>query len=544
MPSMIYSIKEMARVAYAQSSYIKLVDETTNDDPWGPTGQQMDEVCRTYRNGGQAAEEILSEILLRLEHRKDSWRRCYKSLLLLDHMARTLPDRQVRDLERLIPLLNTIARSFYHTDSKGVDQGHNVRERAKKLTALLQDPEYLASERKKSAATAAKVSGTDGGGGDYGGVGRFHNNAGGNNVQAINASAGGGIANRYTTFAPDNYIGAGSGYDAYQTPSANHANPNPGRPLTKEEQEEADMAFAARLQREEESRSGTRVTDTDIGRRLANEGQQAALAREREEWQKKQEAAMKPRNNGVPARPAHTGMSDEERMARELQARLDRGEDMETAIAALTKSSGAGSSPAPNQGTQQVVPQQTQPQPKPQQVIDPFAIPSPSPQTTQQPKAGGSADLDFFADIPQGNVSQKPIGTQPSHQPTDLFGNTATIAAPKQNHLSNDLDFFGGATQSHQQQSQRPPQQTHDDFFSGPSPSYGSNSKPTTSAAPSNGFGDDFFGPTSGQGQHQSTVTSDPLMQAQLSSLDALTNTQRQRQAQMQSQQGSRAPAW
>lgn len=192
MPSVLFTVKEMARVAYSQNENIKLVDDTTNDDPWGPTGAQMDEVCRVYALGGNNCQDILKEIVLRLENRKDSWRRCYKSLLLLDHMARTLPERYVRDLDRLIPLISTISRTFNHTDSKGVDQGSNIRERAKKLLALLQDRDYLASERLKSAVTAAKVGGLGGGGGDFGGIGGGGKNAGrfsgtGSNMNNISA---------------------------------------------------------------------------------------------------------------------------------------------------------------------------------------------------------------------------------------------------------------------------------------------------------------------------------------------------------------------
>ena len=590
MPSVIFTVKEMARVAYSQNANVKLVDETTNDDAWGPTCQQMDEVCRVYAYGGENSEDILREIVTRLENRKEGWRRCYKSLLLLDHMARTLPDRYVRDLDRVIPLVSTIARTFNHTDSKGVDQGVNIRERAKKLVALLQDRELLAAERAKSAATASKVGGL--GGGDFGGVGRNSSGfgSGGPSSRGGGASSGarGDIANRQNTYG----VGVSEGgYDAYvpQRRLSGHGNGNyhgarqhtafgggrssgpsaaslegpatchpSGRPFTKEEQEQADMAFAARLQQEEERASGTRVTDTDIGRRMANEGRAEQEARELAAFNKRQAEIMARRGAGAavgataprlaPSGAPAGSLDAEARMALELQARLDRGEDMESAIAAIT----AKYQPQQQQQAAPVAAMPPAPAPAPQRqqqsVIDPFAPSAVQQQPT--PAAAPSADLDFFADIPQGSLSgQRPAPAKPAGGVDDFFATAPS--APQANASANaggGMDFFGAPTPARPAQQQQQQANGGLDFFGNTSPNTfnggASANRPPATA-------DDFFGTAPAPAQQQQTssasAAADPfsaLTQAQQTSLDALSGQQKRQPQLGQANNGARAPVW
>ena len=79
---MLHQVKEALRVKMANNEYITLVHDATNEDPWGPTGPQMDDIARVFHNGH---DEIMEELTLRLKHRKESWRMCYKSMLVLDH---------------------------------------------------------------------------------------------------------------------------------------------------------------------------------------------------------------------------------------------------------------------------------------------------------------------------------------------------------------------------------------------------------------------------------------------------------------------------
>ena len=64
------------------------VREATNDDPWGPSGQQMQEIAGctfTY----EAFPEVMGMLWKRMLHdNKQNWRRIYKSLLLLDYLIK------------------------------------------------------------------------------------------------------------------------------------------------------------------------------------------------------------------------------------------------------------------------------------------------------------------------------------------------------------------------------------------------------------------------------------------------------------------------
>ncbi|XP_029627678.1 clathrin interactor 1 [Salmo trutta] len=71
------------------------VREATNDDPWGPSGQQMAEISRcTFMY--EQFPEVMNMLWNRmLRDNKKNWRRVYKSLLLLSHLIRNGSERVV-----------------------------------------------------------------------------------------------------------------------------------------------------------------------------------------------------------------------------------------------------------------------------------------------------------------------------------------------------------------------------------------------------------------------------------------------------------------
>uniref|UniRef100_A0A914E6P9 ENTH domain-containing protein n=1 Tax=Acrobeloides nanus TaxID=290746 RepID=A0A914E6P9_9BILA len=100
------------------------VREATNEDPWGPTGPQMQEIAHmTFQY--DAFPEIMGMLWKRmLQENKAAWRRVYKSLILLNYLLK-------------------------NGNEKGKDQGVNVRHRAKLVSELIQDEELLRTERRK-----------------------------------------------------------------------------------------------------------------------------------------------------------------------------------------------------------------------------------------------------------------------------------------------------------------------------------------------------------------------------------------------------------
>ncbi|CAJ1027268.1 putative ENTH domain containing protein [Leishmania shawi] len=251
----LWSVKEWGRVMVSRSEYVTLVHEATNDEKWGPTGPQMDAVCNAYTRG---SSEILNELRNRLNNRNKSWRPCYKSLLVIDYLARNVDGRYLPEICALVPLMRSISTSFYYTNPKGVDHGVSVRERAKKLADLLSDGLQLREERAVAANTREKLS-------------RNAYDCGGPNIDPYGGAYSGGYRENHER---DNYGGYGSAprqaYDSYR-PSPPPA-PVLARPLSKEEQERCDMGLALRMQRDEERRSG--ISAAQLEEMYANSARQ------------------------------------------------------------------------------------------------------------------------------------------------------------------------------------------------------------------------------------------------------------------------------
>uniref|UniRef100_A0A8C7N142 Clathrin interactor 1 n=1 Tax=Oncorhynchus kisutch TaxID=8019 RepID=A0A8C7N142_ONCKI len=71
------------------------VREATNDDPWGPSGQQMADISRCTFMYEQFPEAMNMLWIRMLRENKKNWRRVYKSLLLLSHLIRNGSERVV-----------------------------------------------------------------------------------------------------------------------------------------------------------------------------------------------------------------------------------------------------------------------------------------------------------------------------------------------------------------------------------------------------------------------------------------------------------------
>lgn len=131
------------------------VREATNNEPWGcPTSLMAQIAAGTYNY--REREEILSFIFRRFtEKAANEWRQIYKSLQLLDYLVKHGFERIIDDIRANISLIQML-KSFHYIDSKGRDQGINVRNRSKNLVNLLNDDTTVRLERKKAQANAKK----------------------------------------------------------------------------------------------------------------------------------------------------------------------------------------------------------------------------------------------------------------------------------------------------------------------------------------------------------------------------------------------------
>ncbi|KAK6458696.1 epsin N-terminal homology-containing protein [Scheffersomyces xylosifermentans] len=158
----LYEVKAYVRkaqnVAMNLTEMEAKVREATNNEPWGsPTTLMAQIASGTYNY--REREEIIGFIFRRFtEKAANEWRQIYKSLQLLDYLIKNGSERIIDDVRSNLSLIQML-KSFHYIDSKGRDQGINVRNRAKNLIALLNDDSLIRSERKKSRANSKKFGG-------------------------------------------------------------------------------------------------------------------------------------------------------------------------------------------------------------------------------------------------------------------------------------------------------------------------------------------------------------------------------------------------
>lgn len=134
------------------------VREATNDDHWGPTGQQMQEVAQ-YTFSYESFPEVMGMLWKRmLQDNRTNWRRTYKSLILLHYLVRNGSERVVTSSREHVYDLRTLEK-YSFIDETGKDMGVNVRHRAKQLVEFIQDDDRLREERKKAKKNKDKYIG-------------------------------------------------------------------------------------------------------------------------------------------------------------------------------------------------------------------------------------------------------------------------------------------------------------------------------------------------------------------------------------------------
>ncbi|CAG9464728.1 unnamed protein product [Pedinophyceae sp. YPF-701] len=191
------------------------VREATRNVPYGAHGALMEDLVQETRDP-QARNTILAVIEQRLGYPPTKWRNVYKSMALLEYLAKKgHPEVARRARAELVPVLQDLQRSFHYVSPNGKDEGINVRTRAKALAALLQDDERLAQERTDAQNQRGKLDMTT----NDGGRGR----PGGGSAHGTPQWDDGGAA------GPPPYSYEGTGQSAYSSDEEYDA-PPPGGP--------------------------------------------------------------------------------------------------------------------------------------------------------------------------------------------------------------------------------------------------------------------------------------------------------------------------
>ncbi|KAJ7637041.1 hypothetical protein FB45DRAFT_829341 [Roridomyces roridus] len=125
------------------------VRDATSNDPWGPSGTQMNEIAQMTYNQGDFVE-IMEMLDKRLNDKGKNWRHVFKSLTLLDYLLHQGSENVIIYFKDNLYVIKTL-KEFQYVDEDGKDQGGNVRAKAKDITSLLQDEGRLRTERRARA---------------------------------------------------------------------------------------------------------------------------------------------------------------------------------------------------------------------------------------------------------------------------------------------------------------------------------------------------------------------------------------------------------
>ena len=132
-----------------------LVREATNSDKWGPHGEQLKAIARLTHDGRwPLVQSVLEE---RMKLRGERWRQVYKALSVIEYLVANGTERVPRDVQSSRYLEGLL--TFEYRDSRGKDEGVNVRQRAEKIKALIEDPRSIEEAREKAARNRGKYSG-------------------------------------------------------------------------------------------------------------------------------------------------------------------------------------------------------------------------------------------------------------------------------------------------------------------------------------------------------------------------------------------------
>ena len=194
-----------------------LVREATNDDKWGPHGEQLKEIARlTTRGHWEVVWDVLRE---RLALEGERWRQTYKALSVVEYLVAN-GDERIPDVVARSRVMDRLMR-FEYRDAKGKDEGVNVRHRAEKIKALIEDPVAIREARERAERNRGKYAGMSSADARHasersGSTGAAYSSDGGHSRSAsVSESAGPREAERRSETSA-----GGSQWDHVRTPSS------------------------------------------------------------------------------------------------------------------------------------------------------------------------------------------------------------------------------------------------------------------------------------------------------------------------------------
>lgn len=132
------------------------VRDATSNDPWGPSGTQMNDIAQMTYNQNDFVE-IMEMLDKRLNDKGKNWRHVFKALTVLDYCLHAGSENTVIYFKDNLYVIKTL-KEFQFVDEYGKDQGANVRQKAKDITNLLTDDARLREERRSRATMRDRMT--------------------------------------------------------------------------------------------------------------------------------------------------------------------------------------------------------------------------------------------------------------------------------------------------------------------------------------------------------------------------------------------------
>ncbi|KDQ54579.1 hypothetical protein JAAARDRAFT_38265 [Jaapia argillacea MUCL 33604] len=125
------------------------VRDATSNDPWPPSGAQLNELAQLSYNQNDFVE-ILEMLDKRLNDKGKNWRHVFKSLTVVDYLLHSGSENVIVYFRDNIYVIKTL-KEFQYVDEDEKDQGANVRQKAKDISNLLSDEQRLKQLRNNRA---------------------------------------------------------------------------------------------------------------------------------------------------------------------------------------------------------------------------------------------------------------------------------------------------------------------------------------------------------------------------------------------------------
>ncbi|KAI8919726.1 hypothetical protein BC831DRAFT_100803 [Entophlyctis helioformis] len=145
LPIIAWSLAPLQRPPYLSPYMHTRQPRSDSVVQWGPSGALMAEISDCTYNQ-RDFQEIMEVLNRRLNDSGKNWRHVFKALTVYDYLIKNGSEAVIANAKQNLHAIKTL-KEFQYIDDDGRDQGANVRQKSKDITALLADDARLQEER-------------------------------------------------------------------------------------------------------------------------------------------------------------------------------------------------------------------------------------------------------------------------------------------------------------------------------------------------------------------------------------------------------------